>query len=164
MDKLTMLAGAAVIILVLFLACGLAALALFTLATPQAQNVSAPQNGSNATQPAPPPQQGGNATISPADYALWLLIDKTNVESACYEKAREEAGSNAWAVRGCTCSETATQQEKQYTCTVDTVVNAGTYFADIDCTLASAQCTVTTNFGSQNVTFEQLRSLYNSTG
>ncbi len=165
MDKLIVLAGAAVLILLLVLACGLAALALFYLSSsqPQPQNATSPQqNATNATQP--PTTQPGNESISAEDFALWMLINKANVESACYTKAREEAGSNAWAVKGCTCQETATPERKQYACTIATLDPTGNYFANIDCSLPSAICQVDTNYGSQNVTFGELRQLYNTSG
>ncbi len=162
MDKLILLAVAAVIILLAVLACGLTALALFYLAPSQPQPAPAPQqNGTPQPQPAAPP---GNESINPQDYALWVMITNSNVESACFEKAKEEAGSNAWAVKGCTCVESAGPEQKQYTCSIETLDPSGNYFADISCSLAAAMCTVDTNYGTQNVTFGQLRQLYNSSG
>ncbi len=161
MDKLVVLGITALVILFALVACGLVALLLLPQPAPHPPS----PNATNATPPlTPTTNTTGNASITDAEFQLWLKINKANVESACYEKARQEAGANAWAVQGCTCQETATPERKRYDCSIDTSVQAGTYFAKVDCTLADQQCIVTTNFGSQTVTFDQLAQMYAQSG
>ncbi|MFN7990779.1 MAG: hypothetical protein U0R44_01335 [Candidatus Micrarchaeia archaeon] len=147
-------AGAAIILAIA--ACGLLAFLFFSSQpappSPQQNHTNTSFNSSN--------QSGNGSTISEQDFSLWLLIRKDNVESACLQKAREQAGSQAWGVNACTCKETITPETKSYKCDIDTADPTTRYFADIDCSLVSRNCRVVTNFGSQNVTFEQLGQWY----
>jgi hypothetical protein len=160
MDKLVVLAAIVAVILFALVACGL--VALFFLSAPAApEQPSAPQVPAapvTANQTVATTNESG--AISAEDFALWQSITNDNVEAACYQKAQQEAGSDSWAVRGCTCKETATPEEKSYQCTINTAIQQGTYFAEVDCGLQARSCLVTTNFGSQNVSFDQLRQLY----
>lgn len=162
MDKLAVLGVTALIVLLALVACGLVALLLLSQPAPAAP--APPQNGTNHSGNTTTTTTQNVSQITDAEFQLWLRINKANVESACYQKAREEAGANAWAVQGCTCQETATPERKRYDCSIDTAVQAGTYFAKVDCTLINQQCLVTTNFGSQIVTFDQLAQMYAQSG
>jgi len=98
--------------------------------------------------------------VSEADLALWGNITRRNVEAACLDAAREEAGSEAWGVYDCLCIENANETVKFYDCTVNTVDSTTDYFARINCALADKYCVVETNYGTQNVTFEELKEKY----
>lgn len=98
--------------------------------------------------------------ISGDDMALWDSITLPNVEAACLIKAREEAGASADFVYNCDCDETASPLQKSYVCTINTADPFTLYFANIDCFLDESICSVETNYGINNVSFTELRDLY----
>lgn len=101
------------------------------------------------------PQQPTNATQTDLD--TWNDINKGSVESACLQEAKAEAGSMAWAVRGCDCSETLGAGVKEYGCGISTL--QGTISARIKCVLENRTCLLESGYGNGSMTFEEIRRL-----
>jgi hypothetical protein len=119
----------------------------------------------NETRPPPVADETpGNGTETPPglnvsgeDLETWEDITTSNVERACLEKAREEAGSSASLVYFCECTETDGELVKSYGCDIATADPFTDYFADITCTLETKMCTVVSNYGQANVSFAEIR-------
>jgi hypothetical protein len=63
-------------------------------------------------------------------------------------------------VYDCECKETVSPQRKTYGCEIDTADPFSEYFANIDCFLLGRACSLETNYGTQVISFEQLREFY----
>lgn len=156
-DILPALAIIAALLLLLFLSCA-AMVALLLL----------PGNGGGQPSPGPAgPSANGTANNSGEVPAInitsdiWDSITNQNVEIACLMAARDAAGANAWAVQGCSCVETANATTKNYDCDIATLDPSGTrYFAMINCFNTSEICTIETNYGIQNITFDELAGMF----
>jgi hypothetical protein len=98
--------------------------------------------------------------ISAEDMGLWDSITLSNVQAACLQKAKEEAGGSASMVYTCACTEAAQPLVKSYECSIETADPFTEYFANIDCLLDRRTCVVETNYGSTNVSFSELRGYY----
>ncbi|MFH0884395.1 MAG: hypothetical protein V1861_01670 [Candidatus Micrarchaeota archaeon] len=98
--------------------------------------------------------------ISAEDMALWDSIILANVETACLQRAKEEAGASAGMVYSCACEETVQPLIKSYKCEISTADPLTEYFANIDCMLDNKSCTVETNYGKTDVPFSELRTYY----
>ncbi|MEW6036628.1 MAG: hypothetical protein AB1529_08515 [Candidatus Micrarchaeota archaeon] len=155
-------AAAAVIVIIFFLllTCGIVAL-LFIIPQPASVGPSQPNQTGPPGNATPPP--GGNGTgqnISGEDLALWDLITPANVEDACLRRAREEAGESAELVYSCSCTESLSPGRKTFACDIDTADPFTRYFANVDCFLDGAACTIETNYGTKTVTFAELAEWY----
>ena len=149
---------AALIILAMIGCLVVSAIALFVLppaGTPPGPAPALPPQGQ------PPPALPGSENQTPPmtqeDLETWNMINVQNVETACLQTAREQAGSSAGLVYGCDCDETVRADQKTYDCDISTGDPFTQYFANIDCFLVRRECDVETNYGSHVVTFEYLR-------
>ncbi len=154
---------AAIAVLVIFffllLTCGIVAL-LFLIPQPASVGPSQPNQTGPPGNATPPPGNATGQNVSGEDLALWDLITAENVEDACLRRARDEAGDSAELVYGCDCTESASEGRKTYSCDIETASPFTKYFANVDCFLDGAACTVETNYGTQTVSFAELAEWY----
>lgn len=118
-----------------------------------------PQAMANASQnvtPTPPNQtiNAMPANMTQADLQVWNGINDSSVEQACLAQAESQAGSLAWAVEGCTCTETQGEGLKVYDCSISTL--QGPVSAVITCILADTACNVVSPYGNGSMTFGQI--------
>lgn len=101
-------------------------------------------------------------SINMKDIMLWDNITNENVETACLRRAKEEAKSSAAFVYSCVCKEgtTAAAARKTYSCDISTADPFARYFVNIDCFFEERVCTVRSNYGTEIVTFDELRAWY----
>ena len=133
---------------------------------PAASNSSSPtdQGTGNQTQQGPPPttqQPDLTANLTAEQKELWNALTVENVQAVCVAKAKEKAGSLAWGIKACYCSETSTPDGKKFACDIDTVAMLGTgNYVDADCSLAAKKCDFDSNFGTDSITFDQMYAIY----
>lgn len=157
-----MIATAAIFILfiLLLMACGI--IAYLVLGSEETPQVTPGQNQTNQTNNTPPSNETSPANASGSNLSTWNLISKSNVEKACLTKAKEEAGTSADLVYSCACEADENASIKKYTCDIRTADPFTKYFANIDCALTTKKCSIETNFGKADITFEDLKELYDS--
>lgn len=98
--------------------------------------------------------------LTESEYALWQRLNVSNVEKVCLNKAKEAAGSNAWAVSGCKCVGNETIETKSYNCNLQVFDPSGTkYTAEIICKQKEKTCSIATNLGESVLTFNELMVL-----
>jgi len=156
--RLIVLLAAAVFMLAALFACGL--LGLFAFGAPEEPAAEAPQPGENVSTGANGivhPVETGDINVSSDDLSLWADINNANVEKACLARAKEEAGGSASLVYSCECEESAAPLVKSYECSISTADPFTEYFANIECVLSDAACSVETNYGTANVSFTEIR-------
>lgn len=161
-NRLALGLSALTLILVFLLFASCAIIAYLALAQPAeggdegtAPDGSGASGGTdNETAPAGEPTRP-NATSE--DLGLWNNITEANVEAACLRIARDEAGSSANLVYGCDCEGEAGLDRKTYSCSISTADPFTDYFANVDCFLEDSACTVETNYGTLDVTFDEIR-------
>jgi len=88
---------------------------------------------------------------------LWNMIDSVVVEKNCLAEAKKSAGSNAWAVRGCSCSAQQNESRKVYACSVSAL--DGSHPVGIDCIKELGYCEINSEQGVARLTFEQLQQI-----
>jgi hypothetical protein len=151
MDKTGMIFGSALIAVILF-ACPFTA--------PQEAGTPGPSsplpipNPANASVNASPPDKTGQD---------WAMINNANVENACTSQAKKAAvarGYNEGVVFGCTCSAQESGGTKSYECSISAI--DGQHPVSINCTKSEKTCSVATQEGEDNYTFDQLQALANS--
>jgi len=151
-----------IIVLLVFLVAACAIIAILYLIPPADGGGTGP-GGTGG------PGTGGNGSISlnttagnisAEDMALWDSITLSNVQAACLQKAKEEAGGSASMVYTCACVEDAQAIKKSYKCEISTADPFTEYFANIDCMLVERSCVVETNYGKATVSFIELRGYY----
>ncbi len=101
----------------------------------------------------------GNASdynLTEVEVAIWNQVNKNLIESSCNKIAKEYAGGNAWAVKGCTCGADESPLEKKYTCDIATIDPTHKYFANLDCSIVTKTCNIESNFGNKTLTFDEL--------
>ncbi len=157
--------GLILLLFLLVLACGAIALLFFY---PQFQpgppagggtNATANQSGSGGALPGSQNASGGGypENVSAEDLQVWNNITVANAESVCLQKAKEEAGASAALVYSCQCSGTEGAARKTYSCNIATADPTTRYFVNIDCYLEGKACTIEYNYGTETVTFDELR-------
>ena len=97
-----------------------------------------------------------NYPVPPAE-DLWKIITLPLVETNCLSAAKTQAGDLAWAVTSCSCTETKTLVEKNYTCTVFAI--DGPHDLGLNCVKEQGNCSVTSEQGNVTFTFEELYRL-----
>lgn len=118
----------------------------------QQKQVQNPQN----KEPNVPAVENPGQTENQND-DLWNYITKPVVEKNCLTQAKEFAGSNAWAVRSCSCSVQESSDRKFYACSVSAL--DGAHPVSVDCTKAEKSCLITSEQGSAVWSFEQLAKI-----
>ena len=93
----------------------------------------------------------------PQSEDLWDIITLPFVEKSCLSAAKDQAGDFALAVSSCSCSETQTAFEKNYSCVVSAL--DGEHSLDIDCVKDRGNCNITSEQGTFVFTFEELYQL-----
>ena len=127
-----------------------------------AENATNGQQANNTTNPAnnmtTPPNPFANITPPKNDSDVWQMINKDTVDAACLEAAKAEAGQAAWVIKGCNCSESATADRKTYDC----IIPAGplNYAARLDCNRTERICSIESELGSDNISFDDIISFY----
>jgi len=119
---------------------------------PQANNTT---NATNRDDSTVPPNPLGNITPPKNDTAVWQMINKDMVEVACLEGAKAQSGGAAWAIRGCTCSESVETDRKKYNCAI-ALTGGLESSASLDCSLTERKCDITSEFGNDTLTFDQI--------
>ncbi|MEW6748858.1 MAG: hypothetical protein AB1295_04085 [Candidatus Micrarchaeota archaeon] len=154
------------VVVLLLIACGLVTFLLasdYLGAQPGTQNAEpgtneGPAGGSDIQQDQVDASEEPDA--SAADLERWDRITLDSVEDGCLRAAKDEAGENAALVYGCSCEETASSGRKTYGCEIDTADPFTEYFANIDCFLEEASCSIETNYGMVILTFEEMDAWY----
>lgn len=100
------------------------------------------------------------SNVSSEDMARWERITLDSVEDGCLRVAKDEAGSSASLVYGCTCDETLGSGRKTYSCDISTADPFTRYFANIDCLLVDSACSIETNYGVTTQTFQEMDEWY----
>lgn len=93
----------------------------------------------------------------PSNDDLWSTITLPLVEKNCLSAAKVQAGDLAWAVSSCSCSETKTLGEKNYSCTVSAI--DGKHNLELDCVKEQGNCVITSEQGTFTFTFQELYQL-----
>lgn len=93
----------------------------------------------------------------PSTNDLWATITLPFVEKSCLSAAKQQAGDLAIAVTNCSCTETKTLSEKNYSCIVSAF--DGDHNLDIDCVNDRGSCNITSEQGLFVFTFEELYNL-----
>ncbi|MCR4335921.1 MAG: hypothetical protein NUV57_05295 [archaeon] len=89
--------------------------------------------------------------------SLWATIKLSLVEENCLSQAKIQAGDLDWAVNSCSCSETKTDSEKKYSCSVSAL--DGPHDLQVNCIKDQNNCIIISEQGEFIFTFEQLYSL-----
>ncbi|MCR4368508.1 MAG: hypothetical protein NUV67_01230 [archaeon] len=152
-----LIAGALFTVLVLILA------AIFF--APSAKVSEEPSSRDSAVQgpylvPKDVPANDSNAQVredSVSAASLWGKITLGAVEGACLSAAKQQAGSNAWAVSSCSCSETSPGSEKHYSCSVFAL--DGAHPVQIDCYVSSGSCRIESEAGVAVYSLERLAEI-----
>ena len=105
-------------------------------------------NGNNPPNPTPP---------VPTNADLWPSITLPLVEKNCLSAAKVQAGDLAWAVSSCSCTETKTLVEKNYSCAVSAI--DGQHNLELDCVKEQGNCVITSEQGNFTFTFQELYQL-----
>jgi hypothetical protein len=173
MDKTGMIFGSALIAIILF-ACPFTAPQEAGAPQPSSPPMNSsplpvynPPNASINTSP-PQPNASINASL-PANATLldnterdWALINKANVENACFSQAKKTAAASGYSemvVSGCACSAQESAGIKSYDCSVSAL--DGQHPLSIICTKSSRSCSVISQQGNATYTFDQLQALAN---
>lgn len=93
----------------------------------------------------------------PSNDDLWSTITLPLVEKNCLSAAKVQAGDLAWAVSSCSCSETKTLGEKNYSCVVSAI--DGKHNLELDCVKEQGNCVITSEQGTFTFTFQELYQL-----
>ena len=88
---------------------------------------------------------------------LWASITLPSVEKNCLSAAKVQAGDLAWAVSSCSCLETKTLGEKNYSCVVSAI--DGPHDLGLDCIKEQGNCVITSEQGTFTFTFQELYQL-----
>jgi len=96
-------------------------------------------------------------TPIPPDEDLWSSITLPLVEKNCLTAAKVQAGDLAWAVSSCSCTETKTLEEKNYSCAVSAI--DGKHDLGLDCVKEQGNCVITSEAGTFTFTFQELYQL-----
>jgi len=91
-----------------------------------------------------------NATTD--DY--WNILDLQLVEAACLQEVKKAAGSNAWAVFSCSCTEETNAILKNYSCNVNTA--AGAKLLSASCNKQRSTCAIEAEGQRAELSFEQI--------
>jgi len=135
--------------------------------TQVAENATHPQANNTAGGNANPTDGGtassnplGNITPPKNDTAIWQMINKDMVETACLEGAKAQSGGASWAIKGCTCDETVEPDRKTYDCAV-ALAGGLESPASLDCSLTERECGIASEFGNDTLTFDQIIAFSN---
>ncbi|MFH1391300.1 MAG: hypothetical protein ABIH20_03245 [Candidatus Diapherotrites archaeon] len=96
-------------------------------------------------------------SVIPSNDSLWAAIELSFVEKSCLVQAKIQADDLDWAVNSCSCSETKTDSEKNYSCAVSALDRK--HDLQVNCIKKNNNCTIISEQGNSVFTFEQLYSL-----
>ena len=85
-------------------------------------------------------------------------LNSVKAGQVCVGLAKELAGSSAWAVSGCSCSESASSGRKDYSCIMQTI--AGNKPATASCSKASGSCLKSAEGYRREITFQEIAQKY----
>lgn len=161
MKKIFLFGAVALIVLILItVILVLLGIVFFLLAEENSNSLNLNSLSNNSLINNPDSVNSGSAnTGSPIPNAndLWSTITLPFVEKSCLSAAKDQAGDFALAVSSCSCSETQTAFEKNYSCVVSAL--DGEHSLDIDCVKDRGNCNITSEQGTFVFTFEELYQL-----
>ena len=112
----------------------------------------------NALQPASPTTMSATPLASAGYANVFASLDAQKAQKICLDLAKQFAGSNAWAVYSCRCSELASSERKDYSCTIDTL--QGGKPATAVCVKSQEKCTMSAEGYTRAMTFEEIAQKY----
>jgi len=142
--------GALLVIGLIFLIIIIIAAVVFLIGFSEPQSVSPIIEPSN-------PSVGIPNSVVPSNDSLWTSIELSFVEKSCLAQAKIQAGDLDWGINSCSCSETKTDSEKNYSCAVSAL--DGQHDLQVNCIKKNNNCTIISEQGNFVFTFKQLYSL-----